>query len=154
MDLFEAWLMYLWWLLVLSASLESAEKEEIATQHGEELLSIIMGDETCMPQNWCNSNPYVLFSFCRWANWTAENRYSALVRSRTGWLWNWCLICFTHYLTWLQECFLFLFHFLYVSPFSCLALVLHCFITLSPQIRWSMRPLKRTRRLRWTVSLT
>lgn len=36
--LIEAWLLYLWWLLALSASLESAEKEEVAAQHGEEII--------------------------------------------------------------------------------------------------------------------
>lgn len=33
--LFKAWLMYLWWLLALSASLESAEKEVEVVPYGE-----------------------------------------------------------------------------------------------------------------------
>lgn len=41
--LFEAWLMHFWWFKALSASLESAEKEEVVAQHGEELLSKVIG---------------------------------------------------------------------------------------------------------------
>lgn len=123
----------MWWLSALSASLESAEKKEVLTEDGEGSLAILEPTviSVCDASKRMYLNQGVLF-LC--ADGLTKLQKIGILMFKSS-----CKSCqFFFVLHWLElkEKFKFL---QFLLAFCCS----HHFISLSPQIRWSLKLLRR-----------